>query len=75
MQNEANVTIVIRNCVVQFRRLCPMIWERLRPTAGDMVRLCDTCRREVFFCAPDTEALQHSRAGYCIVGPMLDGSE
>jgi hypothetical protein len=46
--------ITISNCAVRFKRLCPMRWENLRPTADETVRLCETCWRQVFLCRTDT---------------------
>jgi hypothetical protein len=67
--------ITITNCSVQFRKSCPMRWERLESTADDTVRLCETCWRRVFLCRTDAEARYHAMEGHCVAVLMLDGSE
>lgn len=58
--------IAITNCGIQFRKLCPMSWERLEPTADEAVRLCETCWRQVFLCSTDAEACYHAMEGHCV---------
>jgi hypothetical protein len=67
--------ITITNCTVQFRRLCPMRWEQLEPTADEAVRLCKTCWRQVFHCRTDVEALYHAMKGHCVAVLMSDSSQ
>ena len=62
----------IRNCLVRFRKVCPARWEQLVPTSTPRVRMCGACDREVLFCETDIEALEHAKAGRCIVKPMPD---
>ena len=68
------MTIGIRNCAVQFRRLCPMTWEGLQPTADDTVRLCEGCWRHVFLCTTAAEAFYHAMEGHCIAMVTPSGS-
>ena len=65
----------IRNCVVEFRKLCPLKWESLGKTPDPGVRLCTTCSRDVYFCDSDEEAIHHAKAGHCIAKPQPDGSD
>src|SRR5213593_486736 len=58
--------ITITNCTVQFRKLCPMRWEQLEPTADEAVCLCEMCWRQVFLCRSDTEASYHAMEGHCV---------
>lgn len=67
-------TNAIRNCAVEFRRLCPQDWNGLEPTGDDSVRFCHLCRQNVFLCVGDAEALAHAREGHCIAMPGEDGS-
>ena len=67
--------ITVTNCTVQFRRLCPVRWERLEPTADEGVRLCETCWRHVFRCATDAEARYHAIEGHCVALLMPDSSQ
>jgi len=64
----------IRNCAVEFRRLCPLDWTSLERTDEKSVRFCQACRQNVFLCASDAEALAHARQGHCIAMPGEDGS-
>jgi len=65
------VTIPI---AVQFRRVCSMTWEGLQLTADDRMGFCDACRRDVFLCSTDAEALHRAKEGHCIAVPISDGS-
>ena len=65
----------IRNCAVEFRKICPLQWENLWQTADPTVRHCDTCKRDVHFCENDSEAIAHAQAGHCIAKPQLHESE
>jgi len=67
--------ITITNCTVQFRKLCPMRWEQLEPTADEAVRLCETCWRQVFLCRTDAEARHHAMEGHCVAVLMPDSSQ
>ena len=57
---------------VQFRRVCSMTWEGLQLTADDRMGFCDACRRDVFLCSTDAEALHHVKEGHCIAQPTRD---
>jgi hypothetical protein len=63
---------LIRNCTVKFRKVCPQRWEHLAPATTEGVRFCTTCRREVFWCETDVEAVAHAQAGHCIAKPAPD---
>jgi len=65
----------IRNCVVEFRKVCPLQWENLWQTSDPAVRHCETCKRDVHFCHTDEEALAHAKAGHCIAKPQLDEAQ
>jgi len=60
----------IRNCVVNFRRVCPETWERLSPTQVEGVKFCGTCSRQVFLCETAAAVLEHALSGQCIAKPM-----
>ena len=64
--NPMAKSIPIRNCEVTFRKVCPLQWDMLNPTADPAVRSCDMCHREVYLCESDEEALRHAKAGDCI---------
>ena len=68
--------ITVTNCTVQFRKLCPMRWEQLEPTADEAVCVCETCWRQVFLCRTDTEAWYHAMEGHCVAVllPEANGS-
>ena len=67
----------IRNCgqapgddpVVRFEFLCPRTWDSLRPGTEPNVRHCDTCRKEVYYCAEPAEAAERAVRGECIAIP------
>jgi uncharacterized protein (TIGR02996 family) len=56
----------VENCFIQFEVPCPKRWERLRPTADDGVRFCETCRKNVYHCATIESARGHARADHCV---------
>jgi hypothetical protein len=63
---------LIRNCKVQFRKVCPKTWAQLAPTPAEGVKFCRTCDREVFLCETDVDAVEHARAGHCLAKPRPD---
>lgn len=67
--------LVVRNCPVEFRFVCPKTWERLTPTDSIDVRHCDQCQQQVYYCVTDEETIAHARAGHCIARKVPDCSE
>jgi hypothetical protein len=57
---------LIENCWVDFKYRCPQRWDALEPTSKPGVRTCSECKREVFFCETDQDAVDHARKGDCI---------
>jgi uncharacterized protein (TIGR02996 family) len=56
----------IENCGLRFRFRCPQRWEQLKPTELPLVRHCDRCRGEVFYCGTIEEAREHAGLGHCV---------
>jgi hypothetical protein len=65
----------IRKCSLYFRRVCPLQWDALTPTADPNVRSCSACNKPVYFCATDEETLAHARLGDCVAREEPDKSE
>ena len=65
----------IRLCGLKFKRQCPLKWENLSATTDPLVRHCQTCEREVYFCASDEETMAHADAGHCIARSAPHRSE
>ena len=55
---------VIENCPMAFE--CPQTWDSLTPTAAADVRHCDTCRKDVTFCADAAQLERMTEAGACV---------
>jgi uncharacterized protein (TIGR02996 family) len=56
----------IENCDLRFRFRCPQRWEKLKPTELPLVRSCDRCRKEVYYCDSIDQAKEHACAGHCV---------
>jgi uncharacterized protein (TIGR02996 family) len=56
----------IENCEVRFLFRCPQRWEKLKTTELPMVRFCDWCSQEVFYCGTIDQAKEHACAGHCV---------
>ncbi len=56
----------IENCNVRFRFECPKRWENLRPTDSPLVRSCDACRKNVYYCESVREARRRAERGECV---------
>jgi uncharacterized protein (TIGR02996 family) len=56
----------ITECALTFRFPCPLRWERLRMTDDPLIRSCDVCQKNVYFCASADEAIAHGKAGQCV---------
>ena len=57
--------IVLRNC--SFKLVCPADWESMEPTVTNgKQRYCETCKKQVFFCATDEELVEHVRDNDCV---------
>lgn len=51
---------------LRFDFVCDRRWEHLRPTADPAVRVCDGCRRNVYYCDSITAARRHARQDRCV---------
>ena len=60
--DDGNVSI--RNCKFAFK--CDKKWEDLIETNEDEIRFCDSCEREVHFCADDEELAYSVRLNRCV---------
>lgn len=57
--------IVLRNC--NFAFVCNADWESMNPiSSNDKQRFCETCQKQVFFCATDEELAEHVRDNDCV---------
>jgi uncharacterized protein (TIGR02996 family) len=57
----------LENCPVTFRFRCPKVWDQLTPTERDpMVRHCETCEKDVYYCESIEDACAHALFGRCI---------
>jgi hypothetical protein len=56
----------VADCPLEFGVECPRRWLELRPGERPDVRFCDSCRREVFLCSTENEAIEHARQGRCV---------
>jgi len=61
-----NRSTTVENCPLEFRFKCPQRWLSLRPTRDGDIRFCETCRREVFLCRGEDEAVSHAQEGRCV---------
>lgn len=60
--------VPVEKCQVaaEFEFECPQQWEKLRLTADDGVRFCETCQSKVYFCRSIREARSHASQGQCV---------
>src|SRR4051794_9760897 len=56
----------IENCDLRFRVECPKVWDSLTPTDDEAVRFCETCRKSVYLCHSNRDAVEHGREGHCV---------
>ena len=57
--------IVLRNCSFAF--VCNADWESMEPTVTNgKQRFCETCKKQVFFCATDEELAERVRDNDCV---------
>jgi uncharacterized protein (TIGR02996 family) len=56
----------IELCQVDFEFQCPKKWEKLQPTNESLVRFCDQCRQQVFYCSSIAAARIHAYRGHCV---------
>jgi uncharacterized protein (TIGR02996 family) len=56
----------IEQCGVQFKLRCPKSWASLTPSGDVRIRYCDTCQRNVYFCATLLEVTERGRASQCV---------
>ena len=57
--------IVLRNC--SFKLVCNADWESMEPTVTNgKQRYCETCKKQVFFCATDEELAENVRDNDCV---------
>jgi uncharacterized protein (TIGR02996 family) len=57
---------MIENCDELFAFKCPKQWEKLRGTDNPLVRDCDTCKKQVYYCSTMREAHEHAQQGHCV---------
>lgn len=63
----------IEECGIQWKFKCPKSWAALATTGEDRVRHCDTCQRDVYFCATLDEVMERGRASQCVAfAPQLE---
>jgi hypothetical protein len=56
----------IRNCEVRFRFECPRLWSNLQSTSNKLIRHCETCNQDVFYCHTKEELNERARKGQCV---------
>jgi uncharacterized protein (TIGR02996 family) len=56
----------IENCDERFAFQCPKQWDQLRGTADPLVRHCDACEKNVYYCHSVGDAYDHARQGHCV---------
>lgn len=56
----------IRNCDVRFRFKCPKQWSNLQPTSTKLIRHCETCNHDVFYCHTKEELNNRAKKGQCV---------
>jgi uncharacterized protein (TIGR02996 family) len=56
----------IENCDELFAFKCPKQWEKLQGTDDPLVRHCDACKKNVYYCHDIREAYGHARQGDCV---------
>lgn len=55
---------VIANCPMEFE--CPKQWETMEETSSPDVRHCDSCNKDVHFCATEEKLERMAAAGECV---------
>ncbi|MDO8906837.1 hypothetical protein [Hydrogenophaga sp.] len=55
---------VIANCPMEFE--CPKQWETMDETSSPDVRHCDSCNKDVHFCATEEKLERMAAAGECV---------
>lgn len=55
---------VISNCPMEFE--CPKQWETMEETSNPDVRHCDSCNKDVHFCATEEKLDRMAAAGECV---------
>jgi hypothetical protein len=56
----------VENCEPRFQVECPKQWDSLKKTDDEGVRFCETCRKNVFLCRTNREAVEHGRERHCV---------
>lgn len=56
----------IQNCDVRFRFKCPKQWADLQPTADKLIRHCDTCDHDVYYCYSKEELNERAEKNHCV---------
>ena len=56
----------IQNCDVRFRFKCPKQWADLQPTADKLIRHCDTCNHDVYYCYSKEELNERAEKNQCV---------
>lgn len=58
--------IPIHNCKYEFSFECPKDWNALAETANPLVRNCDQCQKDVYFCDTVQTAKHMASKGFCV---------
>jgi uncharacterized protein (TIGR02996 family) len=51
---------------IAFADPCPLRWEKLTPTDDPLVRHCENCLQQVYFCSSVKIARKHAKLGHCV---------
>lgn len=62
--NDTSNNITIRNCVFAFK--CTAKWNDLDDTEDDNVMFCQSCQREVHYCATDEALVLAVKRNHCV---------
>ena len=58
--------MAIENCERAFRFQCPRKWEKLKTTEDPLIRFCEGCVNNVYYCKDIEEAREHAEVGHCV---------
>ena len=48
-----------------------MKWDSMALTDEEGVRSCAVCRKDVYYCRSDEEAIEHAKVGHCVAIEMV----
>ena len=60
---------VIRNCPIQIR--CTKKWSQLLETSDSLVRFCDDCQKNIYYCSTDDEIAAALRLNKCVAMSII----